>query len=198
VLLFDLGGVLVQTKVFSSVKDLLAQGGQDQDFDDQDLRDRWLSSPAVRDFELGRISPPVFAKRFTEEWRAAVSPASFLQDFAGWIEQPYPGAEELLAQLRREHHVSCLTNCNPLHWGVLAPFLTHFDSSFSSHLLGQVKPDEGAFRSVMEVLDVEPGAVRFFDDSRANVVGARNVGIKAFLVHGPDEARRVLQEEGVL
>jgi len=106
--------------------------------------------------------------------------------------------EELLAELRRKHHVSCLTNCNELHWTALSPFLRHFDSSFSSHLLGQIKPDAGAYQSVLRALDVGPDVVWFFDDSRANVLGAREVGMRGFLAHGPDELRRTLKREGLL
>jgi FMN phosphatase YigB (HAD superfamily) len=50
---------------------------------------------------------------------------------------------------------------------------------------------------VLDRLGVEPGAVRFFDDSRANVHGAEEMGIRAFLVHGVAEVRRVLEREGL-
>jgi HAD superfamily hydrolase (TIGR01509 family) len=196
--LFDLGGVLIRTRGFASVRAMLAEAGRDDELDDQVLRDRWLGSPSVRDFELGRITPSAFVTRFIEEWQVSVSPDTLMQDVAAWIEQPYPGAEELLDELRQQYHVSCLTNCNELHWGMLGPLLGHFDSTFSSHILGQIKPDEAVFRSVLSALGVLPEAVWFFDDSRANVVGAQKVGIKAFLVSGPEEARSALEEEGLL
>jgi HAD superfamily hydrolase (TIGR01509 family) len=100
--------------------------------------------------------------------------------------------------LRGAHHVSCLTNCNELHWSRLAPFLSCFDTAFSSHLLGEIKPDEQAFQAVMKELRVEPDEVRFFDDSRANVESAGRLGIHAFLVDGLDDLRRGLRNEGLL
>ena len=198
VLLFDLGGVLVHTRGFAAVKAMLRETAPAEVLDEQAIRDRWLGSPAVRDFESGWTSPPVFAARFLEEWQVSLTPEAFLDDFASWIERPYPGAEGLLRFLRGKHHVSCLTNCNELHWATLAPFLRHFDSPFSSHLLGEIKPDEQAFLAVMNELRVEPEVVRFFDDSRANVQSARGLGIRAFLVHGVTDVRRVLEEEGLL
>jgi HAD superfamily hydrolase (TIGR01509 family) len=177
---------------------MLSEVAGEEGPDDQTLRDRWLGSSSVRGFELGLVGPSEFATHFIEEWRVRVSPEDFLSDLATWIERPYPGAEELLADLRREHHVSCLTNCNELHWAALSPFLTQFDSSFSSHLLGRIKPDAGAYQAVLQALDVRPEAVRFFDDSRANVLGARAVGMKGFLVHAPAEVRSVLKRERLL
>jgi HAD superfamily hydrolase (TIGR01509 family) len=198
VLLFDLGGVLVQTRGFASVKAMLGKAAREDELDDQTLRDWWLSSSSVRSFELGLVGPSEFATLFIEEWRVPVSPEEFLRDLATWIESPFPGAEELLAELRTKHHLSCLTNCNELHWTALSPFLRHFDTSFSSHLLGRIKPDAGAYQSVLQALDAGPEVVWFFDDSRANVLGACEIGMKGFLVHGPDEVRRALRREGLL
>jgi glucose-1-phosphatase len=94
--------------------------------------------------------------------------------------------------------VSCLSNCNELHWAQLAPFLEDFDSAFSSHLLGEIKPDERAFRAVLDELHVEPRDLHFFDDSRSNVQAARRLGIDAHLVGGFDDLERMLKEKGLL
>ncbi len=193
VLLFDLGGVLVRNKAFDSLRSMV--GGV---VDDDRLRERWLRSPAVRSFELGQISPAAFAERFVEEWKVQVTPEAFLLDLASWIEEPHEGAEDLIARLRSRHHVSCLSNCNELHWSKLSPFLECFDSAFSSHLIGEVKPDESAFMAVMNELEVGPDQVRFFDDARSNVEAARRLGIDSFLVEGIDEVKRILVKEGLL
>lgn len=198
VLLFDLGGVLVHTKGFESIKNLLARVGRDDYPDDQSLRDRWLASPSVRGFELGRTTASEFAARFVEEWQVPIEPEAFLEDVVGWIDRVSPGAEELLSSLREDYVVCCLSNCNEIHWAMIAPFLTNFDFAFSSHLLGQIKPDKGAFRAVMKAVNVEPAGMCFFDDSRTNVAAAERIGIRSFLVDGPEEIREVLKKEGLL
>ena len=166
--------------------------------DGRAIRDRWLCSPAVRAFELGRISPETFAERFIAEWRLTATPRAFLEDLSQSIRQPYDGAAELIARLRESHHVSCLSNCNELHWGKVAGFVEGFDSAFSSHLLGAIKPDKEAFQVVMDALRVAPDDVRFFDDSRANVEAAERLGIRAFLVDGLKGVRAALAAEGLL
>jgi len=188
VLLFDLGGVLVDNDVFDSLRALVGA-----DPDDRTLRDRWLRSPAVRSFELGEITPDEFAARFVEEWRLALAPGEFLEAFAAWVKQPYPGAEALVTGLRRDHRVCCFSNSNVVHWPRAAGFLALFDAAYSSHLLGQIKPDAAAFVAVLRELDVAAGAVCFFDDTLANVVAARAVGMDAFHVTSFDDLLRRLE-----
>ena len=94
--------------------------------------------------------------------------------------------------------MSCLCNCNELRWSKLASCLSCFDSVFSSHLLGEIKPDEAVFRAALRALDVRPDEVRLFDDLRANVESARRVGIQAFQAHEVDDVRHCLSEEGLL
>jgi HAD superfamily hydrolase (TIGR01509 family) len=193
VLMFDLGGVLVEVAVFGALKSMLGEA-----VDDDVIRERWLQSPAVRSFELGRVSPAVFASQFLNEWQLPLTPQAFLKDFGTWVKGPYDGAEELIAHLRTEHHVSCLSNCNEVHWTKMAPLLGCFDSAFSSHLLGAIKPDQGAFERVMNELHVVPGQLWFFDDSLSNVQATERLGIRAFLVRGIADTQSVLRSEGLI
>jgi HAD superfamily hydrolase (TIGR01509 family) len=193
VLLFDLGGVLVEIAAFDALKSIVAET-----LDDDAITERWLRSPAVRSFELGRIPPAAFAAQFIDEWQVRLTPEAFLENFATWVKRPYEGAEALIARLRVEYRVSCLSNCNELHWSQLGGFLNCFDSAFSSHLLGAIKPDEGVFEKVMSELRVEPDQLCFFDDSYLNVQAAKRLGIGAYRVDGIRGVRRILQSEGLL
>ena len=193
VLLFDLGGVLVQNGTFEGLRGMLGRP-----LDDDELRDRWLGSPAVRSFELGQVSPNAFARLFTEEWQIPLPMDDFIAQLASWVKDPYPGVRELLRDLRRGYHVSCLSNCNELHWAALTPMLGWFNSAFSSHLLGEIKPDALAFEAVLAKLGVEPDRTFYVDDSRTNVEAAQRVGITAHVVHGFDELCSRLRDEGIL
>jgi putative hydrolase of the HAD superfamily len=192
-LLFDLGGVLYEAATVETLNTMLGTA-----LSADVLKDRCLRSPAMRAFESGRIAPDRFATEFLREWQIPLAPDAFLADFAALVKQPYRGAEKLLERLRAKYTVSCLSNSNELHWRRLGGFLDCFDSAFSSHLLGETKPDESVFRRVMSELQVEPDRLLFFDDSRLNVEAAAKLGIGAFLVDGLDDTRRVLQQEGLL
>ena len=192
-LLFDLGGVVYDAATFDVLASLL-----NTDLSEDDLIARYLRSAAVRAFELGQISPDDFAERFAEEWELSLTPDEFLEVFTAFVRGPYDGAEELLARLRDTHRVCCLSNSNAVHWTRFGPFLDCFDVAFSSHLLGEIKPDPSVFRRVMSELHVTPDSLYFFDDSAPNVEAARELGINAFWVKGIDATVRCLEAEGLL
>lgn len=192
VILFDLGGVIVDAS-FERLARLLP--GQ---VDAASLRAKWLSSDEVREFEQGRIEPTAFAERFIAHWRLKLAPEDFLERFAEWPSGPFPGAAAVIAELRRNSHVACFSNCNPIHWRRFEPFLGWFDRCFSSHLLGEVKPDVASFEAVLAQLRCEPDEVCFLDDSPANVAAASALGMHAFRTEGIAEVVEVLRRESLL
>lgn len=72
-LLFDLGGVLVENRTFQRLKCLAPEA-----VDSDTLKDRWLHSPTVRRFELGQSTAAEFAAAFIAEWGLSISADAFL------------------------------------------------------------------------------------------------------------------------
>lgn len=177
VILFDLGGVLIENTGRDGLMSLLPYT-----LDSPEIWRRWLTSPSVRQFEAGKISSEVFAAAFVAEWGLGIGPEAFIAAFAGWPKGFYPGARELLESLRTSHHLACLSNTNEIHWGRFPEFPTLFDTCFASHEMGKVKPDVEAYAHVLDTLRVEASAVYFFDDQILNVETARALGINAFQV----------------
>src|SRR5580704_9548250 len=89
IVLFDLGGVLVD---FGGVGAMRELAGIDSD---DELWRRWLSSPSVRAFERGQCSAADFAAGVVDEWGIAVSPEKFLAEFSDWPRGPLAGAIDL-------------------------------------------------------------------------------------------------------
>jgi putative hydrolase of the HAD superfamily len=179
ILLFDLGGVLIENALFDALQGLLPER-----LDPAVLRARWLGCDAVRRFELGQITPEAFAVAFLEEWALDLAPQDFIREFTGWPKGFYPGAEALLARLRGRYPVHCLSNSNVLHWDRFDGFQGYFDTAHSSHLLGMIKPDREIFAWVIEALSAEPEQIHFYDDSGPNVSAAESFGIQARHVEG--------------
>lgn len=192
-LLFDLGGVLIENLTFARLRELL-----DRPCNDDTLKRRWLASPAVGRFEHGRLTPAEFASEFLAEWKLELAPGDFLEEFSGWPARYYPGAGEMLRQLAGRHRLACLSNSNELHWARYGGFAEFFDPALSSHLLGVMKPDPRAFRMAVEHCGVPAGDILFFDDLPANVEAARAAGMRAFHVQGFGELEAVLRSEGLL
>ena len=192
VLLFDLGGVLVETSLFPLLRRLQPQALE------AELYDRWLDSGAVAAFERGEIGEQAFAERFVEEWRVDITPAKFLAAFAAVIRGPFPGALALLKRLRGRYTLACLSNCNATHWPLVEAVGARFDHAFVSHLCGMVKPDPAVFRHVLEALGQPAGAVHFFDDSLKNVRAARAAGMDAHHTVGFEALERTIADLGLL
>ena len=177
VILFDLGGVLIENNGRAALTAMLRQP-----LPASEMWSKWLASPVVRLFERGQSSPHEFASSFVREWEIDLDPAVFISEFATWPRGLYDGAEALLRGLKGTHHLACLSNTNAIHWQRFPQLHTLFDSSFLSHEMGHVKPDREAFEYAIESLGVAPAEIYFFDDLLPNVAAARESGMNAFQV----------------
>ena len=195
VLLFDLGGVLVDWEGIGAVSALT--GGR---LDVDEARRYWLKSEWVRGFETGRCGPDEFCAGVVSDLSLDVAPDEFLRRFISWDRGPLPGALELLDGLRGRFTLACMSNNNPLHWERLKQpdlFGQRFDHIFISYETGFMKPDPAAYEHVLERLGCRPQEVLFFDDSLECVEGARQAGIRAYVVQGVQGVLKALDSEGI-
>jgi putative hydrolase of the HAD superfamily len=195
VLLFDLGGVLVEWEGIAAVAGLT--GGR---MDVDAARWYWLGSAWVRGFESGRCGPEMFCEGVVRDLRLDISPSEFLERFISWDRGPQAGALELLDRLRSHYILACLSNNNPLHWERLRQpdmFGGRFHHEFISYQTGHMKPDSAAYEQVLSVLGCPPGDVLFFDDSPECVEGSRRAGIRGHVVQGVPGVLSVLSSEGI-
>ncbi len=195
VVLFDLGGVLIELGGVAALQTLAGIA------DDEAVWQKWLTSPWVRRFEAGQCSADEFSGGVVSEWDLPVTPEQFLEIFRDWPVGPLPGSSELLADVRRRVPIGCLSNTNSLHWEhqfARWPLLGMFDYRFLSFDLGLVKPDRSVFRAVADRLPVRADRVLFLDDNALNSDAARSFGFLSERVRGVGEARRVLEDIGVL
>lgn len=196
VVLFDVGGVLVQLSGVATVMSWVADR-----WSPADVWHRWLRSPAVRAFETGRTDADTFAADLVAELELGVEPALFLESFAGWPTGLYPGTHELIARIPPHFTRALLSNSNSLHWPrVLDEFGLGalFEHQFVSHLTGRIKPDRDAFEHVVSSLGCDAASVFFLDDNLVNVEAARDVGMQAALVSGIEGAEHALRHAGIL
>jgi glucose-1-phosphatase len=195
-LLFDVGGVLVQ---LSGIEIMLEWLGNTMTTDELWLK--WLRSEAVRKFETGQIQPAEFAISVTREFGIAVEPQRFLESFISWPIGLYPGTLDMLARIPSSYQRAILSNTNSLHWPRLQGDMqlgSLFDHHFVSHLTGRIKPDSDAFEHVVESFDCKPAQVLFLDDNLLNVDAAKATGMRAIHVRGPAETQRALTDFGII
>jgi HAD superfamily hydrolase (TIGR01509 family) len=195
VVLFDLGGVLVEFRGPATLLRWL--GGR---LAPEQIWPLWLGSPVVREFEGGFVEPHVFADRLIADLGLPVDRGEFLDDFARWPSALYAGALELIDRIPRSYVRATLSNTNVLHWPRITEELklgAVFDSHFPSHLTGKLKPDPEVFAHVAQKLACEPSAILFLDDQPLNVEAARAAGLRAVQASGVAEAESALVAAGV-
>lgn len=196
VLLFDLGGVLVE---FSGVQELapLLRAATTE----PEIVERWSHCEHTKAFGTGRLSREEFADRFVRDWGVDLPPERFAAEFRSWSKRLLPGAEELLASLRPRFRLAALSNSNALHWERNVNELginDLFEVAISSHQVGCCKPDPRIYQAALERLGVSPDAVMFFDDVQGNVDAASRLGMRAFQVDGVEGLRERLKAEHIL
>lgn len=192
---FDLGGVILD---LAGLKAFLDR----HQLDLPTFFARALGSGAHFDFERGALDTDSYVDAFLAEAGVELDRDVFLAEFAEWPGDLIPGAAALVADVRAAGVVTAtLSNTNVVHW--TTPFsettvLPMFDRHFPSYQLGLAKPDEAIFRRVVDELGVDAEHVVFFDDNLVNADAAAAVGLEGHHVQGPDEARAVLVDLGVI
>ena len=196
VILFDLGGVLVE---------LDQRPEKTCWFDPRLTREEnwntWLTSSHVQQFERGEIGSQDFAERFVADHRISLTPAQFLEQFNSWIVGFYPDAFSLLRRLSANYILGIFSNISEAHWNIVYPpikqcgYISHY---FASYQIGQVKPDPSAFAFIAGQIAVSPESILFLDDNALNVVGAREAGYRAHVAKGVQAAVHILNRYGIL
>ena len=171
VVLFDLGGVLVDFGGVDAMKQLSGIT------DDDELWHRWLTCRSVREFERGGCSPEEFAAGVVADWELSISGAEYLESFAGWLGGPLPGARELVDETRAVVTTGCLSNTNALHWDRTFsqwPVIEALEHRFLSYELGRRwSPTARSSTSSPPGLEHASRArILFLDDNLVNVEGA--------------------------
>jgi putative hydrolase of the HAD superfamily len=196
VVLFDVGGVLVELSGVATLLDWL-----DHRITAPELWSLWLHSPSVRAFETGRVDAGQFAAGMLAELRLEMDAGRFLESFTYWPSALYPGALEMIGRIPPRYRRALLSNSNVLHWGRVLDEMglgALFEHQFASHLMGKIKPDAEAFEHVLDSLGCRASQVLFLDDNALNVQAARSLGMRAQQVRGVHEAQLSLQQAGII
>ncbi len=121
-----------------------------------------------------------------------------------WAEMvPYHFPDTLAirdALMDRGYDVTALTNFAADTFDVargMYPFLDRFRGITVSAHIGLIKPELAIYRHHETAFGLDPAAILFFDDSPANVEGARAAGWHAEQYTGADEMRADLARYGV-
>ena len=192
VLLFDLGRVVLDIN-FDSV---MATWADHAGCTPAELASRFAVNDSFKHHETGRIDDAAFFADLRQSLGIGLTDAQFLEGWNAIFAGEMPGIAPLLAGAAQRLPLYAFSNTNPAHIAhfsrTYADVLSHFREIFLSSSIGLRKPDAEAYDHVVKAIGVPASRILFFDDSAANIEGARARGLRAVHVTSMDDVARAL------
>ena len=103
IILFDLGGVLVEVDSVAALQQVLGQ-----QLSSEEVWQRWLTASTwVSTFESEQCTPEAFATGIVTEWGLAVHAEAFLDNFRHWPKRLFPGVHPMLGCWPLRYTLAC-------------------------------------------------------------------------------------------
>ena len=174
--LFDADGVLQRPA--TSLRGALTEMCGDPDHVDAFLNDIFEAEAACL---TGRVAFPPLLAEVLKRWGCQMPVSVALRALT--LIEPDNGILALVARVRsRGIRVGLATNQQPHRAHFMLRELGYsqaFDHHFCSCHVGHAKPSVRYFSEILRHIDTPPHTVLFLDDHKANVIGAREIGIRA-------------------
>ena len=195
VLVFDLGGVLIDLHLERSFAALVELGADSSILTEKEC----LMNSRMMQYDRGDISTEemfsYIASQLPAATREAMGPEldAVLRKVWNMMLGSYaPYKFSRIKELREKgYRVVMLSNTNDAHWGPIEekflaqtgePLSDFFDAFYLSYRMHLRKPEKEIFLELLASEGVHAGECIFFDDSAENCAAAREVGINAVLM----------------
>ncbi|GMQ29868.1 HAD family phosphatase [Algoriphagus confluentis] len=190
-LIFDLGNVIIDIdyqRSLSLIKSKLEESIHDR-------VDIFYQTEFHKSYEKGLISSIQFRDEVRNYFDQPWTDQEIDMLWNSLLGKIPPQRLDLVRALRKKYQVGVLSNTNEIHIDAVHEMLRTehgldrfdpiFDWVFYSHEMGLAKPSAEIYEKMLVELNTSPDRVLFFDDLKANVEGAKAVGIQAIQVTNP-------------
>ncbi|MBR1189522.1 HAD family phosphatase [Bradyrhizobium sp. AUGA SZCCT0160] len=196
-LLFDLGRVVLDIDFGKVVATWAGHAGCEP----AQLVERFSPNDAWHRHERGEISDAEFFAGLRVSLGIGITDAEFLEGWNAIFAGEMPDISASLARAGQRLPLYAFSNTNNAHVvhfsQAYAGLLGHFREIYLSSTIGLRKPDAAAYDHVVKAIGVPASRIVFFDDSAANIDGARARGLAAVHVTGPDDVAKALAALGI-
>ena len=193
-LLFDLGGVVFGIDFESACSHWATHAGVPA----ETIKSRFRVDEWYERHERGEIGAAEYFDVLRGTLGITISDEQFAAGWNAIFEEESAEVFELFQRLSARIPIYAFSNSNAIHqefWErKYAKTLALFREVFVSCDLGLRKPEAAAFRQVTACIGAEPEKVLFFDDTRENVDGARNIGMPGIQVRSIIDIRTNVTE----
>jgi putative hydrolase of the HAD superfamily len=196
-LLFDFGGVTTEIDFGRVVRRWSELAGRDL----EPLWRAYKPGDVYWRHERGLASDEEFFGSLRDTFGVKLSDKQFLDGWNAIFIGVFPEIEAQLKAAAAKMPIYAFTNTNTAHeryWSVAyKDMLSHFRKIYVSSTIGLRKPDADAFAYVVEDIGVKASRILFFDDSAANIEGARAAGLQTVHVRDNRDVAAALAALGI-
>jgi len=197
VLLFDLGRVVLDIDFGNVMSVWAGHAGCTP----AELAGRFAMNDSFKHHEVGQIDDAAFFASLRQSLGIGITDDQFLEGWNAIFAGEMPGIAPLLARAGKRLPLYAFSNTNPAHVAhfskTYADVLGHFRQVFLSSSIGLRKPEAEAYDHVVKAIGVPASRILFFDDSAANIEGARARGLATVHVTSTDDVVNALTALGV-
>lgn len=211
VIIFDLGGVLINLNRQAAVDKLVALGVYDAD----NLLNNYVQSGLFLDLESGAVTPDEFRNKLSADYALQhITDEQIDEAFLAFLLDVPEHKLQLLRRLKSSARnadgepvrIVMLSNTNGIHFLYCIKkhfeydgykMSDYFDALYLSYEMKASKPDEGIFLKLLEAEKVEPGECLFLDDGPRNIEAAEQLGFQTHLVLANDDLCQIIKNYGI-
>jgi putative hydrolase of the HAD superfamily len=198
VLLFDLGGVLIDI----DFERALLRWSNQSHLPAAELRRRFAMDEVYQQHERGEISASDYFAHLRQTLELEASDTDIERGWNDIFVGEIATTISYVASVQTKLPCYLFSNTNPTHqafWSNNFPTaIESFQRIFVSSELGLRKPDPEAFEAIAAETGFRLDETLFFDDSEENVIGARRTGMPSVLVRDHSDVATALISIGVL
>jgi|TARA_B110000881_G_scaffold220145_1_gene244213 epoxide hydrolase-like predicted phosphatase len=206
VLLFDLGGVIIDIDPSNTINTLRSLSKDpSNNFSGLDYRYSKEKSPLLQiffEYEKGNISDDIFRDGIRKIGNIDASNSKIDSIWNSVIVKIYRDLLDIIFSLRNRFKIMILSNTNYIHKKHFNQLVVEmygkrfdelFDMVFYSYELGTRKPEKTIYQRVLDDCKFEGSDILFFDDMKENLEASEMVGMKTFHVRDLASIKKFLK-----
>ena len=198
-IIFDMGGVLLDLDRARCVGAFAAIGFPQA----EQMLSNYTQTGIFGDLERGKVGPGEFFDYVRRETGRPLTDGQITDALNQFIVGLPVYKLQMLLDLRRRFKIYMLSNTS----AVMMPnikavcftqqglaFDDYFDRAFLSYEMGEIKPAEDIFHTMIERGGMEPSECLFIDDGQANVEAAARLGFATYLAKDQEDFRHIFDD----
>lgn len=199
-LLFDFGGVIISLNKQNALNRFKEIGFKDID----NYITEYRQSGIFLEYEEGKLNAPEFYAEFRRlAGKDDISDDDIDSAWMAFLVGIPDYKFQLLKDVREKYNVYLLSNTNPsiMKWALSKKFSPegksideYFDKCYLSYELGCAKPDKEIFEKIIADSGLNPAETLFFDDGKANIDIAKEMGFQVYLTNQDEDLTKVIDQ----